>query len=78
MVMRTEHPYHEGELLVQQRVGVLEEGWRVSQMLSARLPQGALQFISQQPLAIWGSLDKELNVWPSVLVRQPRFHPCAE
>lgn len=71
--MRIENPYHAGELLVQKRVGVLEEGRRNSQVISDSIIQGALQFIGQQPLAILGSLDKELNVWASVLVGQPGF-----
>ncbi len=71
--MRIENPYHEGELLVQQRAGVLEEGRRNSQVISNSIIQGALQFISQQPLAVLGSLDKELNVWASVLAGQPGF-----
>jgi predicted pyridoxine 5'-phosphate oxidase superfamily flavin-nucleotide-binding protein len=73
MVMRIENPYHEGELLAQKRAGELEEGRRNSQMISDSIIQGALKFISQQPLAIMGSLDKELNVWASVLVGKPGF-----
>lgn len=71
--MRIENPFHEGELLVQQRAGVLEEGRRNSQMISASIAQGSLPFISQQSIAILGSLDRELNVWASVLVGQPGF-----
>lgn len=71
--MRIESPYHEGELLVQQRAGVLETGQRNSQVISDSIIQGALPFIRQQPLAILGSLDKELNVWASVLIGQPGF-----
>jgi predicted pyridoxine 5'-phosphate oxidase superfamily flavin-nucleotide-binding protein len=73
MVMPIENPYHEGELLTQKRAGELEEGRRNSQMISDSIIHGALKFINQQPLAIMGSLDKELNVWASVLVGQPGF-----
>ena len=71
--MRTEIPYHEGELLVQQRVGVLEEGRRNGRAISDSILRGALKFINQQSMAILGSLDSELNVWASVLVGQPGF-----
>ena len=71
--MRTEIPYHEGELLVQQRVGVIGEGRRNGRAISDSILGGALEFINQQPMAVLGSLDKELNVWASVLVGQPGF-----
>lgn len=71
--MRIDNPYHEDELLVQQRAGVLEAGRRNSQVISDSIIPGALQFISHQPLAILGSLDQGLNVWASVLVGQPGF-----
>ncbi len=71
--MRIENPYHKGELLVQQRVGVLEEGRRNGRAISNSIVKGAVKFINQQPMAILASLDKELNVWASVLVGQPGF-----
>lgn len=71
--MRIENPYHESELLVQQRVGVLETGRRNGQVISDSIIPGALPFISQQPLAVLGSLDKEFNLWASLLIGQPGF-----
>ena len=71
--MRIEIPYHEGELLVQQRVGVLEQGQRNGRAISNSILRGALKFINQQPMAILGSLDRDLNVWASVLVGRAGF-----
>ena len=71
--MPIENPYHEGELLVQRRVGVVDEGRRNGRAISDSIVRGALKFINQQPMAILASLDEELDVWASMLFGQPGF-----
>ncbi len=69
--MAIENPYHEGELLVQQRLGVADEGRRSGRAISDTIVRGALKFVNQQPMAILGSLGQELDVWASMLFGQP-------
>ncbi|GJL57103.1 MAG: pyridoxamine 5'-phosphate oxidase [Nitrospirales bacterium] len=71
--MRIETPYHEGELQVQERVGVLEEGAQNSRVIQDSIIKGALRFINQLPMAVFGSLDDEQNVWASVVIGKPGF-----
>ena len=71
--MKIENPYHEGELQVQARVGVLDEGAMNSRVIQNSIIKGALRFINQLPMAVFGSLDQEENVWASVFVGSPGF-----
>ncbi len=71
--MRIDNPFHEGELQVQQRAGELEEGRRNGRVLADSIMKGALKFVSQQPMVVFGSVDDEQNVWASVLFGQPGF-----
>ena len=71
--MKIETPYHEGELQVQERVGVLDEGAQNSRVIQDSIIKGALRFINQLPMAVLGSLDQEQNVWASVFVGRPGF-----
>ena len=71
--MKIETPYHEGELQVQARVGVLDEGAMNSRVIQDSIIKGALRFINQLPMVVFGSLDQEKNVWASVFVGTPGF-----
>ncbi len=71
--MRIEKPYHDGEVFVQQRVGQVEEGRRNGRAISDSILKGALKYIEQQPLAVFGSVDDTENIWASVLVGKPGF-----
>ena len=71
--MKIETPYHEGELKVQERVGVLSEGAQNSRVIQDSIIKGALRFINQLPMAVFGSLDHEQNVWASVFIGKPGF-----
>ena len=71
--MKIENPYHEGELQVQERLGVLSEGENNAKVIQDSIVKGALRFIDQQPMAVLGSLDHDQNVWASVLVGKPGF-----
>ena len=71
--MKIENPYHEGELQVQERLGVLSEGEKNAKVIQDSIIKGALRFISQQPMAVLGSLDHEQHVWASMLVGKPGY-----
>ena len=71
--MKIENPYHEGELQVQARVGVLDEGAMNSRVIQDSIIKGALRFITQLPMAVFGSLDPAGNVWASVFIGTPGF-----
>ena len=71
--MKIENPYHEGELEVQARVGVLDEGAMNSRVIQDSIIKGALKFINQLPMAVFGSLDRDENVWASVFIGAPGF-----
>ncbi len=71
--MRIESPYHEGELLAQQRVGAAEEGRRNGRAIADTIIKGAFNFIEQQPMVVLGSVDPQANIWASVLVGRPGF-----
>ena len=71
--MKIETPYHEGELQVQERVGVWDEGAQNSRVIQDSIIKGALRFIGQLPMVVFGSLDQDHNVWASVFIGTPGF-----
>ncbi len=71
--MRIESPYHEGELLAQQRAGEVENGKRNGRAIADTILKGAFNFIEQQPMVVLGSVDPQANLWASVLVGRPGF-----
>ncbi len=71
--MKIPTPYHEGELLVQERVGVRAKGEQNGVVITDSIVKGALQFIEQQSMAILGSVDRDENVWASILSGQVGF-----
>ena len=72
-MMKIDNPYHEGELRVQARVGVLDEGAMNSRVIQDSIIKGAMRFINQLPMAVFGSLDQEGNVWASIFIGTPGF-----
>ena len=71
--MKIANPYHAGELEIQERVGVLNEGAQNARVIQDSIIKGALRFINQQSMAVLGSLDDDQNVWASVLLGKPGF-----
>ncbi len=69
--MRLENPFHEGELLVQQRVGEEIIARQNGQIVSDTIVKGAIEFIKQQRMVMLGSVDPQQNVWVSVLCGEP-------
>lgn len=71
--MKIQKPFHEGELEVQDRLGLRTEGKQNSGVITDSIVKGALQFIEQQSMAVLGSVDRDENVWASVLAGQAGF-----
>jgi predicted pyridoxine 5'-phosphate oxidase superfamily flavin-nucleotide-binding protein len=68
-----EGPFHEGECEVQKRVGEEHIAKRTGQIISDGIPGRAIQFVNNQPLVITSSIDKDKNIWTSILVGNPGF-----
>jgi uncharacterized protein len=73
MSMLIQDRFHEGELLVQRTAGETEMALRNGGVITDVIPKGALRFIAQQPLVVFGSLDAGGKVWASLLVGEPGF-----
>jgi len=71
--MTIDHPYHEGELAVQQRVNEAGMAHMNGVAIDATILAGALGFIEQQAMVVIGSVDAGGQVWSSVLFGQPGF-----
>lgn len=71
--MKIANPYHAGELAIQERVGVLNEGARNARVIQDSIIKGALHFINQQSMVVLGSLDEDQNVWVSVIFGKTGF-----
>ena len=70
--MRIQNPFHEGELLVQQRAGETAKGEQNGKIIADSIIKGAFEFIEQQSMVILGSVD-DRNVWASILLGHPGF-----
>ena len=71
---RTESPFHEGELVIQARLGAQErmdkQGRRI---IREFLPDQHRQFYAQLPYIITGSVDRSGWIWASILCGNPGF-----
>jgi predicted pyridoxine 5'-phosphate oxidase superfamily flavin-nucleotide-binding protein len=65
--------FHEGELAVQERVGVVRQASRVGTSIHPAIPPLAQAFMEQQPYVFAGSIDKSGRVWASLLVGEVGF-----
>ena len=65
--------FHAGELAVQARTGEGQIALMNGRALSDRIPEGAIPFIAQQPMAVIASIDRDDSVWASVLCGEPGF-----
>lgn len=71
--MAIENPYHEGERWVQDQVHESAEARRSGDVIDDRIPQNALSFAAQQPMAVIGSISSDGTVWASLLFGEPGF-----
>lgn len=66
--------FHEGELAVQRKAGVLEDAARLSDMLApAGLGAGAARFLADRTFAAITARDAEGTLWTSPLAGPPGF-----
>jgi predicted pyridoxine 5'-phosphate oxidase superfamily flavin-nucleotide-binding protein len=73
-VMTSQGVYHEGELAVQRRAGVVREAGRLSGMLSSRqLGGGAARFLRDRDFAVIAASDSTGALWISPLFARPGF-----
>jgi uncharacterized protein len=71
--MRSDSPFHEGELEVQKRAGEQAAAEANSPMLADKLYAGALNFIRQQQMAILSTRDSDGHRWASVVFGRKGF-----
>lgn len=69
----THKVYHEGEIAVQSHNGVERTAQMAAAAIQDRIPHGAMSFITQQSMAVIGSLDSQGNVWASLVFGRPGF-----
>src|SRR5215472_15667047 len=65
--------FHEGELAVQERAGVLDEASRVGRMLRNRISPGPQQFLAGRRFAILAARVPDGAVWTSLVAGQLPF-----
>ncbi len=76
--MHSESPYHEGERMVQERTGEVEQGRRNGGVIADSIMPGALPFVEKQPMVVVGSVGLEGDVWASVLLGETGFMRAAD
>lgn len=70
--------FHDGELLVQKRAGVLDDARRVGQMLRSAIPPAARAFLAERRFVVLCAATVADRVWASILVGQPGFLESSE
>jgi uncharacterized protein len=72
--------YHEGELAVQRRAGVLANAERIARGIHGEIPELARWFAADQRFVILGAADGDGRVWATMLRGEPGFlsAPSAE
>ncbi len=69
-----EHPFHAGEVAVQQRLGVAERMQGIGRrVVRPYMPEQHRQFYGQLPFIMVGSVDAQQRPWASVLVGETGF-----
>jgi predicted pyridoxine 5'-phosphate oxidase superfamily flavin-nucleotide-binding protein len=71
--MDTRYHFHEGERGVQRRVGEVAQATSNSAMISPAIAGGAIRFLSQQPMVVFGTRDRDGDMWASPLFGEPGF-----
>jgi uncharacterized protein len=66
-------PYHEGELEVQRRAGVLAKAERVGRIVRREIPEVARIFAAELRFVILGAADAQGRVWATALQGEPGF-----
>ncbi len=66
-------PYHEGELEVQRRAGVLVNAARIGRSVHREIPAVARAFAAERRFVILGAADETGSVWATILHGPPGF-----
>jgi len=56
-----------------QRVSEAKEAQQNGRIIADKILKGALKFIEQQPFVVLGSVDRQQNIWASILCGHPGF-----
>jgi hypothetical protein len=70
--------YHEGELEVQSLAGASEMAERNGRVIADRIMGGALPFLAQQSMTVFGSRDGQGRLWASMLFGSRGFIKSAD
>lgn len=65
--------FHEGELAIQEKVGVVKQASRIGGSIHPAIPPLAQDFLEQQPYIFAGSIDEKEQVWASILAGEVGF-----
>ena len=72
--LHEESPFHQGEIAIQERLGVRTKIENVGRrLIRDYLPEQHRQFYAQLPFLITGTVDVSDRVWASILVGTPGF-----
>ncbi len=63
--------YHEGELEVQRRAGVLANAERVGRIVRREIPDVAREFVAERPFVILGAADQDNRLWATMMRGKP-------
>jgi uncharacterized protein len=66
-------PYHEGEIAVQTRAGVVNLAKNVGRIIGGDIPPGAAEFLGQQQFLVTSTVGADGNVTASILGGEPGF-----
>lgn len=68
---RAGSPWHEGEILVQERAGVRQAAEDLTGMYRGEVQPGMVGFLAQQRFAVITTIDKQGRVWASLVAGAP-------
>jgi predicted pyridoxine 5'-phosphate oxidase superfamily flavin-nucleotide-binding protein len=68
---RAGSPWHEGEILVQERAGVRQAAEELTGMYRGEVQPGMIGFLAQQRFAVITTIDKQDRVWTSLVTGEP-------
>jgi predicted pyridoxine 5'-phosphate oxidase superfamily flavin-nucleotide-binding protein len=76
--MKIDRPFHEGERLVQRRVGEESEARRNGRAIADTIVRGAFRFVEAQPFVVLGSVAPGGATWASLVFGTPGFARVAD
>jgi uncharacterized protein len=70
--------WHQGELAIQERAGVLPEAKRLQEAIHSTIPDPFRAFIATQRFAVLGTIDPQERLWASLCTGEPGFMHCPD